>query len=112
VPQRVAAAARRALAMKAAGFAGGQAMGLARGRQLAHQRTVDLATLRTMRAWFARHMHTSYPGYTRWVAAGRPMDREFKQHRGAVAILLWGGPAGHAWVTSARVTAALERDSS
>lgn len=88
-------AAALALALRRAGFEGGTATGWRRARQLVRSAHLDSHTVRVMRAWFARHRHTSYPGYRKWVRAGRPTrpasPAERRAYRGAVAWLLWGG---------------------
>lgn len=93
-------AASVALKMKKNGYAGGTETGWARGRQLSAGRKLSEHDLMVMRAWFARHRHTSYPGYEKWVRAGRPtgVQKEAKErnaYRGAVAWLLWGGDAAY-----------------
>lgn len=109
IPASARRAARLGLALKAAGFAGAQATGIARAHQLASQSHVPLHTVRTMRAWFARHAVTSHPGYARWVAEGRPCDGPSSRYRGAVAWLVWGGTPAYRWVFSDRVTRRLRR---
>jgi len=102
VPTSVANAARLGLLLRKNGFAGGTKTGWARARQLSKQKRVRTSTTDAMRAWFARHVKTSYPGYQRWVNAGRPKvpTATFTKEdgRGAVAWLLWGGNAGQRWV--------------
>lgn len=118
VPLAVAEAARRGLLLRKNGYAGGTATGWARAKQLATSKAVDPATLRRMRAWFARHGPdannggTSYPGYCRWLSDGAPTrltagDRT--KRRGAVAWLLWGGDAAYDWLKTPAVRAELQQ---
>ena len=116
VPLAVRKAAQLSLRLRKAGFQGGRETGWRRARQLATKKTVPIDTLATMRAWFARHGPdarnggTSYPGYRRWVAAGRPMSAAHRNaHRGAMAWLLWGGDPSYRWLKSARIKGALQR---
>lgn len=101
-------AAKTGLRMHKAGFRGGTKTGWARARQLAQCTHVDEKTAKTMRAWYARHRKTSYPGYRRWVRDGKPTTLEpgtKNKYRGAVAWLLWGGDAGWRFVQQKRVRA-------
>lgn len=108
VPRSVAKEAKLGLALMKNGFHGGTQTGWDRARQLNTQDSVDNGTMRTMRAWFARHGPsaknggTSYPGYLRWVALGKPMRLGdgfgANDFRGAVAWLIWGGDPAWKWV--------------
>lgn len=81
VPRSVARDASLGILMLKRGFAGGTPTGWNRAKQLAHDGYVDIKTLATMRAWFARHGPdartggTSYPGYCAWLKDGKPLDR-------------------------------------
>ena len=55
VPKGAKDAAKLGLLLRQNGFAGGTETGWARAAQLARCTYVDGATVRTMRAWFARH---------------------------------------------------------
>lgn len=86
VPRAVAAAARRGLALRAAGRRGGTDVGVARAKQLSTgSPRVSLRDLVYMRSFFARHAVDWRPGW------------EELQTPGYVAFLLWGGAAGRAW---------------
>lgn len=67
---------------------GGTSVGLARGRQLADRRELDEATVKKMRAYFARHEVDK---------RGKNFGDDDKPSAGYVAWLLWGGDAGKAW---------------
>ena len=87
--------------MKTNGYAGGTPTGWVRGKQIATGKTLSEQDLQIMRAWFARHRYTSYPGYQKWVKANRPTSAPINSklrnsYRGAVAWLLWGGDAAYA----------------
>lgn len=89
-------AARLGLQMLHAGFRGSTSTGWERGQQLSRQRFIGPEDVREIRAWFARHRYTSYPGYVKWVRDGKPLvatadNRD--SYRGAVSWLLWGGDA-------------------
>lgn len=110
VPVSVANAAKRALRLKAEGYAGGTATGFARARQLAKQGKIAISDIRTMQAWFARHGPgaknggTSYPGFLKFMktpAKTRAIQKS--QFRGAIAWLLWGGTPAYRWVNSKRM---------
>ncbi|MDX1471796.1 MAG: hypothetical protein R3213_09895 [Flavobacteriaceae bacterium] len=107
VPASVRREARLGLKLKAAGFDGGTATGWRRARQLINCDTVSGNTVKTMKAWFARHGPraknggTSKPGYDKWVRHGKPTKptKETKRkYRGAVAWLIWGGDPALKWV--------------
>ena len=108
IPPAVRKQAALALSLKKAGYAGGTAAGLARARQLARCKTVSAKDFATIRAFFARHSHTSQPGYARFVEAVRGKRRDElrakSKWRGAVAWLLWGGSPAARW-TGVKVTA-------
>lgn len=100
VPDDVRREARRGLELKAKGYKGARALGIRRGHQLAERRTVSVADLQVMRAWYARHVATSYPNYARWCKASAADRARRDAWRGAVAWLLWGGTPGYRWVLS------------
>lgn len=103
VPQKVKTEAQKGLDMHSAGFKGGTQTGWNRARQLVRCDTVSAKTIKTMKAWYARHTYTSYPGYKKWVKAGKPMKVTTSNkniYRGAVAWLIWGGDAAKEWVNS------------
>ena len=56
-----------------------------------------------MRAWFARHIKTSYPTYKKWKQAGSPKDNYWKRKNGIIAWLIWGGTSAYNWINSSSV---------
>lgn len=116
VPRSVARDASLGILMLKRGFAGGTPTGWNRAKQLAHDGYVDIKTLATMRAWFARHGPdartggTSYPGYCAWLKDGKPLDRDFGKYRGAVSWLIWGGNAAYRWLKTKQIRELLNRE--
>lgn len=114
IPSAVKTAALKGIKLRKLGFNGGTETGWKRARQLAYNDYVDPHTLRVMRAWFARHGPdassggTSYPGYKKWVKAGRPLDVGKNELRGAVAWLIWGGDPAYRWVNSKKIEKILD----
>lgn len=119
IPNNVRKAARLGLQLSKY-FDGGTNTGWRRAEQLTHNRkTIDAKSLADMRAWFARHGPdasnggTSYPGYLKWVQAGKPMQpsKEHKKsmYRGAVAWLIWGGDAAYRWLKTDAVRKLLKQ---
>jgi len=101
VPNNVKKQAKIGLIMHKLGYQGGTSTGWDRARQLIYCDEIDEDTIRTMKAWFARHTHTSYPGYEQWVKKGKPLSKDGNdksKYRGAVAWLIWGGDPGKQWV--------------
>lgn len=103
VPDEVREAAQRGLALKADGYTGARDLGMRRGRQLASSDSVALDDLQVMRAWYARHVATSYPSYERWVSASGAERADRRKWNGAVAWLLWGGTPGYYWVMDSKI---------
>lgn len=110
VPARVRNVAKYSFKIREYGFKGGLETGWARAKQLATKREISLKDLRYMRAWFARHIFTSYPSYKKWVKAGRPKDSKWHNKRGIIAWLIWGGDAGYLWVNSKKNTILLSKE--
>lgn len=101
VPSNVKRQAKIGLIMHKLGYKGGTSTGWDRARQLIYCDEVDEDTIQTMKAWFARHEYTSYPGYKNWVKKGKPLSkdgRDKSKYRGAVSWLIWGGDEGKSWV--------------
>lgn len=97
-PKAVADAAAKGLKLREAHGRGGTSVGLARGRQLAERRTLDEATVKKMRAYFARHEVDK--------RSDKFGDKD-EPSAGYIAWLLWGGDAGKAW--SEKTMAKLEK---
>jgi len=90
-PARVAAAARRALEIRASqprSRRAGTAVGVARANQLAARRPLSVDTIQRMYSFFRRHEKT--PG----AAAARKRSATSKA---AQAWGLWGGDSGYRW---------------
>lgn len=101
VPEAAKKAAEMGLKMHSSGFKGGTKTGWSRARQLIKCDYVSDRTIKTMKAWFARHTLVSYPGYQKWARNGKPtqVTRENKAiYRGAVAWLIWGGDPAKKWL--------------
>ena len=98
IPAAVRSNAKHSLVLKRKGYTGGQTLGMTRAKQLA---TMDILPMRdavVMRAWFARHVVTSYPSFERWLNA-KPAERTgLHAWNGAVAWLMWGGTAAYEWI--------------
>jgi len=86
--------------LKRLGFKGGVETGWKRAKQLATRDSIPIQDLKYMRAWFARHIITSYPTYKKWRSAGRPKDSSWHNKRGIIAWLIWSGDAAFRWVNS------------
>lgn len=87
-PKAVADEAAKGLKLREKHGRGGTRVGLERGKQLAERRELDAATVKKMRAYFARH------------EVDKKSDRfgdETEPSAGYIAWLLWGGDAGKAW---------------
>lgn len=94
----VADAAAKGLKLREAFGRGGTKVGLERGRQLSERRELDEATVKKMRAYFARHKVDK---------RGKNFGDDDKPSAGYVAWLLWGGDAGKDWAE--RKMASLEK---
>jgi hypothetical protein len=102
VPENVKRTALYSFKLKKLGFKGGVETGWKRAKQLATRDSISIQDLKYMRAWFARHIITSYPTYKRWKAAGRPKDSSWHNKRGIIAWLIWSGDAAFRWVNSSK----------
>jgi hypothetical protein len=100
VPENVKRTALYSFKLKKLGFQGGVETGWKRAKQLATRDSIPIQDLKYMRAWFARHIITSYPTYKRWLKAGRPKDSSWHNKRGIIAWLIWAGDAAFRWVNS------------
>jgi len=116
IPNEVREAAQLGLDLREKGYAGGTQTGWDRGAQLAEDADIDALSLADMRTWFARHGPdassggTSYPGYCNWLSDGSPMSGGFKNYKGAVSWLLWGGNPAYLWLKSSAVRDLLDRE--
>jgi len=109
IPENVRKTARYAFKLKKLGFKGGIETGWKRAKQLANRDGIPIQDLKYMRAWFARHLYTSYPTYRKWKKAGRPKGPEWHNKRGIQAWLIWGGDAAFKWVNSTKNINALNK---
>ena len=103
IPQGVKNAAKVGLEMHKEGFNGGTQTGWNRASQLIRCTYLNEDTIKTMKAWFARHSYTSQPGYKKWVEEGKPKKLKSgnkNKYRGAVAWLIWGGDPAKKWINS------------
>lgn len=100
VPEAVKRTALYSFKLKRLGFQGGVETGWKRAKQLATRESIPIQDLKYMRAWFARHIITSYPTYKAWRKAGRPKDSSWHNRRGIIAWLIWAGDAAFRWVNS------------
>lgn len=100
VPENVKNTALYSFKLKKLGFGGGLETGWKRAKQLSTKSSISIQDLRYMRAWFARHIYTSYPTYKKWLKAGRPKTKEWHRKHGIISWLIWSGDAGLKWVNS------------
>jgi organic radical activating enzyme len=100
VPENVKNTALYAFKLKKLGFGGGLETGWKRAKQLATKSSIPIQDLKYMRAWFSRHVYTSYPTYKKWKVAGRPKDSSWHKRHGIVSWLIWAADAGFKWVNS------------
>lgn len=91
----MAAAAKRALAWKAEGRAGGTLVGMARANQLKDREPLSASTVLRMHSFFSRHAVDSQ-------ATGFSSGEEGFPSAGRVAWDLWGGDGGQTWAQQKR----------
>ena len=87
---RMALAARRGLRLREKFNRGGTEVGVRRAHQLAEQRELDAADVRSMHSFFARHEVDKHTASHAWNSDTDPSA-------GFIAWLLWGGDAGKTW---------------
>jgi hypothetical protein len=100
VPENVKKTALYAFKLKKLGFRGGHETGWKRAKQLATKDSIPIEDLKYMRAWFARHIYSSYPTYKKWLRAGRPKDSQWHNKHGIISWLIWSADSGFKWVNS------------
>lgn len=88
--QVMAENARRGLRLREEFGRGGTDVGVSRARQLAGQRDLDEADVKSMHSYFARHAVDKNTKSHKW-------DSDEDPSAGFIAWLLWGGDAGKAW---------------
>jgi hypothetical protein len=100
IPESVKKVALYSYKLAKLGFKGGVETGWKRAHQLSTRESIPIEDLKYMRAWFARHIITSYPTYKKWFNNGRPKDSSWHNKRGIIAYLIWGGDSAFKWVNS------------
>lgn len=103
VPEAVKRTALYAFKLKKLGFRGGKETGWKRAKQLATKSEIPIEDIKYMRAWFARHIYTSYPTYKKWIKAGRPKDSTWHNKNGIISWLIWSGDAAFKWINSQKI---------
>lgn len=103
VPENVKKVALYSFKLKRLGFKGGLETGWKRAKQLATKESIPIEDVKYMRAWFARHLYTSYPTYKKWINAGRPKDSSWHNKNGIISWLIWSGDAAFKWVNSQKI---------
>ena len=91
----MASAARRALAWKEEGRAGGTLVGMARANQLKDREPLSASTVLRMHSFFSRHEVDKR-------ATGFSSGEEGFPSAGRVAWDLWGGDGGQTWASQKR----------
>ncbi len=87
-PDAVAAAADKGLKLRQQFRRGGTTIGIARARDLKHQKSLSEKTVRRMVSYFARHNVDK---------RSENFGDEENPSAGYIAWLLWGGDAGRVW---------------
>lgn len=100
VPKNVKKWAQYAFTLKKLGFEGATETGWKRAHQLASREYIPIEDLRYMRNWYARHIVTSYPGFKKWIDAGKPKDKSWHRNHAIQSWITWGANAGFKWVNS------------
>jgi hypothetical protein len=100
----MASAARRALAWKEEGKAGGTLVGMARANQLKDREPLSASTVLRMHSFFSRHEVDKR-------ATGFLSGEEGFPSAGRVAWDLWGGDGGQTWAGQKRDQIMRERES-
>jgi hypothetical protein len=87
-PAEVAAAAEKGLKLRAQFRRGGTTIGIARARDLKHQKILSDKTVKRMVSYFARHSVDK---------RAENFGNDENPSAGYIAWLLWGGDAGQRW---------------
>lgn len=101
IPKEVKEEVKKGLLLHSLGYKGATDVGLNRGKQLLKSKVIDKQTARIMRAWFARHVYTSRPGYIAWKNEGSPVNtfpEDKSLRKAAKSYLLWGGDSARLWL--------------
>ena len=91
-PAAVAKEAARGLELREKFGRGGTEVGVKRAHDLAARKPVDVANMKKIRSYFARHDVDK---------RGKNWGDRDKPSAGYIAWLLWGGEAGKGWVEGA-----------
>ncbi len=102
VPENVKKWAIYAFKLRKQGFQGATRTGWLRAKQLATKKEIPIEDLRYMRNWYARHIYTSYPGFKKWIMAGKPKDVSWQNKHAILSWITWSGNAGLKWVNSSK----------
>lgn len=89
-PQKMAANARRGLALREKFKRGGTAVGVRRARQLSDRHDLHDRDIKSIASYFARHAVDKN-------AASHVWGNEEDPSAGYIAWLLWGGDEGRDW---------------
>ena len=100
----MASAAKRALAWKEEGRAGGTLVGMARANQLKNREPLSASTVLRMHSFFSRHEVDKR-------ATGFSSGEEGFPSAGRVAWDLWGGDSGQTWASQKRDQIMRDRES-
>jgi hypothetical protein len=100
----MASAAKRALAWKEEGRAGGTLVGMARANQLKNREPLSASTVLRMHSFFSRHEVDKR-------ATGFSSGEEGFPSAGRVAWDLWGGDGGQTWASQKRDQIMRDRES-
>ena len=87
-PAEVAAAAEKGLKLRAEFRRGGTTIGIARARDLKHQKSLSDRTVKRMVSYFTRHSVDK---------RAENFGNDENPSAGYIAWLLWGGDAGQKW---------------
>jgi hypothetical protein len=100
IPINVKKTALYSFELKKLGFGGGLETGWKRAKQLSTEKYIPIEDLKYMKAWFARHIHASYPSYKKWKDEKSPLDKKWHKKHGIISWLIWGGDPALKWVNS------------
>lgn len=108
VPERVKKETATAYKLRDLGFKGGLETGWKRAQQLTTNKEIPIEDVYYMYNWFARHIYTSYPSFKDWKKNRKPLNKDWFNKRGIIAILIWGGDSGLQWINSYKIRKSLE----
>ena len=92
------------------GFKGGILTGHKRLKQLTTKKEIPIEDIKYIKAWFARHVYTSYPSYRDWVKNGKPLNETYYHNKkGILAWVIWGSSQAFKWVNSKKIVNLLNK---